>query len=362
MKERAAGCSSPVPGGSDHTLCSDDPPGRLAIGQSHVMLSRPQPSVGYREMDLEQLEARFAVWADRRPDIRAAIVLGSRARTDHPADEWSDLDLLIIATAPERYLSRTDWLQHIGTPWITFVEPTATGGGRERRVLFEGGLDVDFSVFSKRQFQVLLYVARARQRLRYVAHLFPKGLSARTAQVAADLGPVVRRGYRVLLDKDGLFDQLLRTFAGGNVRPPLPPGQAEFQEVVSDFWYHAVWTARKLQRGELWVAKSCCDGYMKRQMLQMIEWHARAARCWTYDTWHGGRFLEEWADPRAVQALHDVFAHYDEEDVRRALFETMSVFRWLAIETAGRSGYSYPSVADERATELVATLLRQGAV
>jgi hypothetical protein len=25
-------------------------------------------------------------------DIRAAFIIGSRARADHPADEWSDLD------------------------------------------------------------------------------------------------------------------------------------------------------------------------------------------------------------------------------------------------------------------------------
>jgi predicted nucleotidyltransferase len=29
--------------------------------------------------------------------IRAAVVIGSRARVDHPADEWSDLDVLIFA-------------------------------------------------------------------------------------------------------------------------------------------------------------------------------------------------------------------------------------------------------------------------
>jgi len=28
------------------------------------------------------------------------------------------------------------------------------------------------------------------------------------------------------------------------------------------------------------------------------------------DTWMSGRFLEEWADARAVAALPEIFAHY----------------------------------------------------
>jgi len=59
-------------------------------------------------------------------------------------------------------------------------------------------------------------------------------------------------------------------------QPASPPAPAEFLNAVNDFWYHAVWTAKKLRRGELWIAMSCLDSYMKRRLLQMIEWHARA--------------------------------------------------------------------------------------
>jgi len=57
---------------------------------------------------MEQIEQRFTAWAQTQPDIRAAMVVGSRARTDHPADEWSDLDILVITTRPERLLGSVD--------------------------------------------------------------------------------------------------------------------------------------------------------------------------------------------------------------------------------------------------------------
>ena len=118
-----------------------------------------------------------------------------------------------------------------------------------------------------------------------------------------------------------------------------------------------VWTATKLRRGELLTAKGCCDGYMKDLLLWMTIWHAGAARGWTYDTWHRGRFFEEWADPRVVAGLHAAYAHYDAADVARALWATMDLFRWVARETTAHLGYPYPGSAEERVVALVTTVL-----
>ncbi len=96
---------------------------------------------------------------------------------------------------------------------------------------------------------------------------------------------------------------------------------------------------------------------MKQLLLRMIEWHARSERGWDYDTWHGGRFLEEWADQRTLDGLHKVFAYYEEADVRRALLATMDLFRRIGPETAVRLGCPYPEGADQRVTTWVVGLL-----
>jgi len=93
--------------------------------------------------------------------------------------------------------------------------------------------------------------------------------------------------------------------------------------------------------------------------MRMIEWHARATNGWEYDTWHGGRFLEQWADGRVVRDLQGAFAHYDEKDLWRGLFAMMGLFRWVAVETADRRKYPYPASADEHATELVQSLFSE---
>jgi aminoglycoside 6-adenylyltransferase len=301
-----------------------------------------------------QLLDRFVAWAQSQPDIRAALLVGSRARAERPADEWSDLDIIVLSTRPERYLAETDWVANVGTPWLTFIEKTGTGDERERRVLFAGGLDVDFALIPSRKAQQLQLLLRLQRRFPQLLRLLPSGMARQFRQGLADFADLARRGVRVLLDKDGIAAYLALVTA--ETVSPRPPTPNEFLEVVNDFWYHTVWTAKKLRRGELWVAKSCGDGYLKHLLLRMIEWHARASHGWDYDTWHGGRFLEQWADPRAVQGLRQAFAHYDEDEVGRALLVTMDLFRWLATETARQLGYPYPAAAEERVTELVAGL------
>lgn len=288
----------------------------------------------------EQLIERIACWAESEPDLRAVAVIGSRARSsDHPADEWSDLDLLMVAETPERYIAEHRWVTALGDPWLTFVEPTAVGAHRERRVLFAGGLDVDFALLPA---TVAHQMSALQQMPDFAIDLF-------------------RRGVRILIDRDGLLASMqTHALSQPAAGPIAPPSQHGYLEVVNDFWYHAVWSAKHLRRGELWWAKSGCDGHLKSLLQRMLEWHAQAHFGPGHDTWFRGRFLEEWIDPRARQALPQVFAHYDAADIGRALLATMDLFRWLATETGAHLEYHYPVAGDEHATALVSQILADG--
>jgi aminoglycoside 6-adenylyltransferase len=310
---------------------------------------------------MKQLEERFVAWAQTRQDIRAALVIGSRARTEHPADEWSDLDIVFFTTKPELYLSNADWLENIEKPLLTFVQETPTGGQRERRVLFEGGLDVDFTIVNNAEAKLLLRFLRLRKWFPKLPHLFPKRKAQKMLQEIADFVGIIRRGMRVLLDKDGVVAFMPLVSDSSLSRPPLKPTQSEFMALVNEFWYLAVLMTKKLRRGALWTAIRINDCSMKLLLLQMMEWHARAMNGWDYDTWHNGNFLEEWADPRALNALPDIFAHYNKDDMSSALRETMKMFRWLAIETAEQLGFPSPIDADRRTTELIEVYLSQKA-
>jgi aminoglycoside 6-adenylyltransferase len=58
------------------------------------------------KLGYEKLAQSFVAWALDQDNIRAAIVIGSRARRDHPADEFSDLDIMLIVRDMQPYLQR----------------------------------------------------------------------------------------------------------------------------------------------------------------------------------------------------------------------------------------------------------------
>jgi aminoglycoside 6-adenylyltransferase len=288
----------------------------------------------------EEILGKFVEWADNQENIRAAIVVGSRAHCN--ADEWADLDIVVVTTDTEQILSKNKWIETIGDPIITFVEPMPHEEDMERRVLFKGGFDVDFAVFPLEKVQMLHQ------------SVIQKTLDSETA---TELNNVFGRGIRVIVDKDNITELLEQTIEIlGEPCPSLPSCQ-QFLNTVHDFWYHTVWTAKHLRRGELWWAHSCCDVHLKILLRHMIEWHAQIQG---RDTWFRGRYLEKWADTRVIKSLKNAFAHYDEEDIWRALFVTMDLFRWLAKETAELLQYEYPVHGDQYATKLLETLFSDG--
>jgi len=273
----------------------------------------------------EQLISKFVKWAENQEDIRASIIIGSRARVETVADEWSDLDLIIVTSSPERYTSDTRWLDNLGKYHLTFLEKTATGDGVERRVLFDGGLDVDFPIIPLNAF--------------------------RNHTLSSDDLLMLSRGWRILIDKDNELASISKKLP--EPTKPAHPSPIEFDNCVNDFFYHAVLAVKKFKRGEHLYAKSVCDTYMKRLLLKMISWHARAKHGLNYDVWHDGRFFEKWADPEFVKDFRKVYAVYSEDDFQRALKETMNLFRHVAIETAKTLNYSYPVDGDEYAVSLI---------
>jgi aminoglycoside 6-adenylyltransferase len=272
-----------------------------------------------------QLLKKFTIWAQSQEDIRAAIMVGSRARSDHPADAWSDLDLMIYSNQPEQYLTRMDWMSRIGEVWIALASHTA-GNEPEYLVTFAGGYNVDF-VFNP--FAELEDAVRDG--------IIPYGHW---------------RGARVIVDKTGLA---VKTIPPNFKAPTQPlPNSAEFLWVVNAFFYTAFYMAKMLRRGDLVMVKQR-DADLKRALIQMIEWHARGANA-RIDTWHMGRNMQEWADPFAWKALQKTYAHFDADDSWQALLDTLELFRLLSLETASRLDFSYPIKIEQNTTQLIMRL------
>ena len=285
-------------------------------------------------MTYEYLIDRITNWADTTSDVRAALILGSRARKDHPADDWSDLDILVFACNPDQFVLSSTWATTLAPAWLTFIERTGDGKSWERRTLYEGGLDVD------------------------VALNPVEALDSILQGIPADVADIIRRGVKILVDKDGQLAQIMKMQLPESTLFQKPT-ESEFINVVSDFWYHTLWSAKHLRRGELWWAKGGVDVHIKELLQRMLEWHAHAQKGDQFDTWLRGRFLEEWAAPRALAQLPDIFAHYNRHDIARALLATMDLFTWLEDETSIQWGYTCPKAGETQAAAVTKGLIAE---
>jgi aminoglycoside 6-adenylyltransferase len=93
---------------------------------------------------------------------------------------------------------------------------------------------------------------------------------------------------------------------------------------------------------------------VRKQLFKMAEWHARSKKGWVDDrTWYRAKLIDQWADPRVVEALPRVYPHYDAEDVWRALFAMMELYGWLVAETGELLGYDTSAEVGERVSAWV---------
>jgi molybdenum cofactor guanylyltransferase len=120
-------------------------------------------------------------------------------------------------------------------------------------------------------------------------------------------------------------------------RPVLTPDGAALHELAADFWATALWAGRRLRKGDVFVAVDTVNGALKRSLVVLLGWHAKAVDA-DAEVLEDGRHLERWADAGALSALELAYAHYDLRDAARALWETIDLFQGLKDETASRLG------------------------
>lgn len=260
------------------------------------------------------IKEKLLALAKEDEDIKAIVLIGSSTRDTVKADEYSDLDVVIATEETEGWLYG-DYPEKLGSVKISFVEPTL-GGGKERRMLYDGSLDVDMIVFTPEQFEKAIREGVASW--------------------------VMNRGYKIMYDAED-YSALLKE----NISHELSPtdlSEPEFNNMVNDFFFHTVWASKKILRGELWTAKMCIDAYLKNYLLKMIEMYSVSK--YQVDVWHDGRFLDRWAEREILSDLEKCFARYEREDMVSALSATLNLFCRLAGQTAEMKGYKYPKEAE----------------
>lgn len=277
------------------------------------------------------LEALVA-WGDRTPEIRAMILTSTRARPGGPVDEFSDYDVILVVTDPERLAGDLAWQEAYGPRLVGWGDEDELYGRTThfRGVIYEDQVKVDYSIW-------------------------PDELLDAVAEYES-LPPGLDHGYRVLLDKEGRTRAWPAPTAGAYVL--AKPSNAEYRALVEEFWWGTTYAAKALRRGELFFANSFVLEHDLKviALRQMLEWRIAADRDWTFVPGAHGRGLERHLDQDTALALADTYAAYGADEMWTALFRLVELFGRVAADVAAALGYAYPQEIDDRMRAHLAAL------
>ena len=257
-------------------------------------------------------------WACENDNVRAAVLIGSRANPNAHVDILSDYDIELFVNDISTFMD-DKWLDFFGNimirwpfkPMSTFSKDWIT-----RLVLFESGIRIDFQITAKKSVDSSAY----------------------------------NGGFRLLVDKDGLMKNLKEpTFSKYFIKKPT---EEEYQALVNGFFWDATYIAKNLWREELYYAKYMLDNIIRFEYLQkMIEWYIALQHDWSVSTNKHGRFFKRYLDSQTWTELETTFSDGDIENNWIAFFNMLDLFRKLSKDVAKKSGYSYPDGIDLKVTE-----------
>lgn len=270
-------------------------------------------------------------WAEHKSSVRAMLLTSTRAVPNATVDILSDYDVILIVEDIRPFYEDRRWLNDFGEVLVVYWDPIFPDPehGIEKTgnvTQYADGLKIDFTLWP--------------------VELLQKIVQAPALQAELDAG------YRVLLDKDHLTDEMKPPTYQAYI--PKRPTNDRYQLLVNDFFTDVPYMAKCLLRGELLPAKWCLDYDMKHIHLRpMLEWLVGVAYNWSVPTGSLGKGLKKHLPHDIWSQLESTYAGADTVDQWEALFRTILLFRQLAIAVGAGLGYEYPLELDQRVTAYV---------
>jgi aminoglycoside 6-adenylyltransferase len=267
---------------------------------------------------------RLIDWANAQSSVRALILTSTRTNPDAPVDLFSDYDVIVVVTDIHPFFDDRSWLEDVGPVLVVYRDPIK--------------LDYDLEKFA--------YITQYEDGTKIDYSFFPIAWLQRVANDAT-LPPYLDVGYTILLDKDRLTQGLKPPTYQAYI--PTPPPEATYHQIVEEFFHEATYVAKHLWRDDLLPAKYLLDYFMKLISLRrMLEWRMEIDHDWSVKPGAYGKGLKQRLREELWSALERTYVGAGLDENWEALFETIALFRKVAIEVANQLGYGYLHDLDQR--------------
>ncbi|HEY8457192.1 MAG TPA: nucleotidyltransferase domain-containing protein [Actinopolymorphaceae bacterium] len=241
-----------------------------------------------RALPAEELADRAAAWARSDERVLAAFGYGSLARGD--ANDWSDLDLLVVVKP--------------GTRDAMWAEREEIAG----RILAGDGVVFSQELAWQRPFRFQAWRKDGLQ----VDLTFDEGQAEPWDGIAG--------GFLTLFDRDNLAEQLRSALS--QWRPVEP-------HVEVPNWIWLKYLASRLRRGQLWLVRSGLVSFVSEEVVPLLGVTSNA--------------VESTLSPSDQRRLHAALpASADPDELARALRASAELYDYALDVWASRTGHQRP--------------------
>ncbi|MFC1898535.1 aminoglycoside 6-adenylyltransferase, partial [Candidatus Cloacimonadota bacterium] len=272
----------------------------------------------------EKIIEDIVAWAQNESRVKAIILEGSMG-SDSAKDEFSDYDINLFADDSESFIESDEWFEQFdeiivfqkeGTYYKNTFIPT-------RLVIYQNSPRVDFSFWP---ISILEDWVKNKE-----------------------LPEFYKNGYKILLDKMGITDQLIKPTNDGFIT--TKPTQDQFLQTIYNFYFEASIIAKYLYRKNLWFAAKLSSGPLKDFLQQMLMWQAAEKENWNLPGMNSlGKNMEEMIQKDIRKKLKKTFSVYELNECWQSLFSMIDLFDLISKELFIRMEIDFP---DEKIENII---------
>lgn len=271
--------------------------------------------------DQKRMLMDFMEWGTADDNVRALLMTSSRANPHAFRDVFTDYDIEVFVNDLDVFLRDDSWIKRFGEPMTKVpLVPRENERWITRLVMYMDGTRIDFQISSVESLKEISKLDK--------------------------LPPHYDLGYKVILDKDQLADEM--ETPSNKAFTVRKPSQDEFQELVNSYWWDSTYVAKSLWRDELFFAKYMLDNVMRFQYLQKIlEWSLGITFNWEVNPNKCGRWFKRYLDEETWQELESTYAGPDIDDNWDALYNMNKLFMRLCRHVGSELGVECPQEVEQ---------------
>ena len=257
--------------------------------------------------------------------ILAVLQNGSRSNSNVTKDIFQDYDIIYVVKRLEPFLKDHDWIDVFGERMILQMP--------EEMELYPPAPELE-GAFS--------YLLQFKDGNRIDLILVPlEKLDNFTCDSLC----------KVVWDKSGLFKASPLPPASDASYIVQKPSARSFEDCCNEFWYTNAGLAKGLWRGETVLVKELFNTVIRGALMQMMDWYIGCHHDFAVNPGKFGKFYPQYLEPEVYKKFLDTYSDAEMENIWRAVYATMDVFRNSAIYIAEKLNYTYHADWDKNVSE-----------